>query len=96
MNLSYFIARRVAFNRQRSFSRFIIRLAIIATVISVAAMILTLAFTNGFQQTIGRKIFSFWGHIRVQHFEPDKVAIAEELAIKKNDTVINIALKILR
>jgi lipoprotein-releasing system permease protein len=83
----------VAFNRQRSFSRFIIRLAIIATVISVAAMILTLAFTNGFQQTIGRKIFSFWGHIRVQHFEPDKVAIAEELAIKKNDTVINIARK---
>ena len=56
-------------------------------------MILTLAFTTGFQQTIGRKIFSFWGHIRVQHFEPDKVAIAEEMAIQKNDTVISIARK---
>lgn len=90
MNLPIFIARRIAFNRQRSFSRFIIRLATAATVISVASMIVAMAFTNGFQYAISQKIFSFFGHIRVQHFEPGKVSFAEELPIQKNDTVLQI------
>ncbi|HEX4852515.1 MAG TPA: ABC transporter permease, partial [Puia sp.] len=90
MNLASFIAGRIAFNAQHSFSRFIIRLAIVATSISVAAMILTIAFTNGFQYAIAQKIFSFSGHIRVKHFEPTRVDIAEESSIEKNDTVLKV------
>jgi len=62
----------------------------VATTISVAVMIVTLAFTNGFQETVSQKIFSFWGHVRVQYKQPMKSTIAEEEQIEKNDTVIQL------
>jgi lipoprotein-releasing system permease protein len=90
MQLATFLARRIAFNKQYSFSRFIIRLATAATALSVAAMIITLAFVNGFQFAVSNKIFNFWGHLRVQEFEPDKAMIAEETPWVPNDTTLQI------
>jgi lipoprotein-releasing system permease protein len=90
MNVSAFIANRIAFNRQHSFSRFIIRLTLAATIISVAVMIITLAFANGFQQKVSEKVFSFWGHIRLQEMQPYQSVISEEMPINANDTIVRL------
>ena len=61
----------------------------VATAVSITAMIITLAFVNGFQEKVADKIFGFWGHIRVQKYETGKSLISEELPLTKNTGVEN-------
>ena len=65
MNTAFEIAKRISFHKQKNYTRFIVRLSIAATAISVAAILLTFSIVNGFQATISSKLYSFWGHIQI-------------------------------
>lgn len=79
MRISLFIARRIAFNRFSSFSKFIINIAMIATAFSVAVMILATAMINGFQLKISEKIFSFWGHMHITQYQANAGPLTEQV-----------------
>ena len=72
VNLPFFIARRYLVKQKGTFSSFIIRLAIVATALSVAVMILSLAVVTGFEHAIKGKLYSFMGHVHVSTFDPTK------------------------
>jgi len=65
LNTAFEIAKRISFYKQKNYTRFIVRLSIAATAISVAAILLTFSIVNGFQTTISSKLFAFWGHIQI-------------------------------
>ncbi|OJW83438.1 MAG: hypothetical protein BGO69_08150 [Bacteroidetes bacterium 46-16] len=86
MNLSFFIARRYMLRHKGAFASFIIRLAILASALSVAVMIISVGFITGFKYTIREKMFSFMGHVHVVlRDETEKMATAVPV---KGDSVL--------
>lgn len=72
LNLPFFIARRYLVKQKGTFSSFIIKLAIVATALSVAVMIVATAVVVGFKYSVTEKLFSFMGHVHVVPFDETK------------------------
>lgn len=69
MNFSYFIANRITFKSKRTFSRLIVRIAVIGIALGLAVMILSLAIVRGFKQEIREKIRGFSGDIEIVKYD---------------------------
>ena len=89
MNTAFEIAKRISFYKQIKYTRFILRLSIAATAISVAAILLTFSIVNGFQSTVSHKLFSFWGHLQISSVNGASLNDNPELA-KKIKTISNV------
>jgi lipoprotein-releasing system permease protein len=69
LNFAYFIASRIAIKSKRTFSKLIVRIAIIGIMLGLGVMILSLAIVRGFKQEIREKVRGFSGDIQVVKFD---------------------------
>jgi lipoprotein-releasing system permease protein len=72
MNVPYFIASKIAAQKQKNFSALIIKVATIATALSLAVMIVATAMVNGFQKVIQQKAYNLWGHIQITEYSDNR------------------------
>ena len=88
MNLELFIAKRLALGDNKSFSKFIIRIAIVAIALSVAVMIVSTCMVSGFSKEIKERIFGFWGEIHITSFENNE-SFESNAPIKKEQILLD-------
>ncbi|GAA4340889.1 FtsX-like permease family protein [Mucilaginibacter gynuensis] len=69
MSFSSFIAGRITFKSKRTFSKLIVRIAIIGIMLGLGVMILSLAVVQGFKQEISVKVRGFSGDMQVVNFD---------------------------
>jgi len=90
LSTAFDIAKKISFQKEKTYTRFIVRLSIAATAISVAAIILTLAIVNGFQKSISNKVYQFWGDIRVGSVNGLPLELSEDPKIMQSDSIESI------
>ncbi|HEY2583298.1 MAG TPA: FtsX-like permease family protein [Mucilaginibacter sp.] len=69
LNFAYFVANRITFKSKRTFSKLIVRIAIVGIVLGLGVMILSLEIIRGFKQEIREKMRGFTGDIQVVKFD---------------------------
>ena len=69
MSFASFIASRITFKSKRTFSKLIVRIAIVGIMLGLGVMILSMAVVRGFKKEIREKIRGFAGDIQVVKFD---------------------------
>ena len=69
MNFASFIAGRISFKSKRTFSKLIVRIAIIGIMLGLGVMILSMAIIRGFKNEIKEKVRGFDGDITVIKYD---------------------------
>jgi len=69
LSFASFISARISFRSNRTFSKLIVRIAIIGIMLGLGVMILTIAVIRGFKSEIKQKVRGFAGDILVQKFD---------------------------
>ena len=69
LNFEYFIASRIAVKSERTFSKLIVRIAIIGVMLSLAVMILSIAIIKGFKTEIQDKVRGYLGDVQITRYD---------------------------
>ena len=86
MNVEYFIARKLftAKEENNSYTKPILRIAILAIALSVAVMLLSVMVVTGFKNDISNKIIGFGSHITISNFTNNQSYESEPISIEQD------------
>jgi lipoprotein-releasing system permease protein len=88
LNFAGFISSRITFKSKRTFSKLIVRIAIVGIMLGLGVMILSLAVIKGFKQEIREKVRGFAGDIQIvkagDNVSYEKSAFVDSAAVVKN------------
>ena len=88
LNFAGFISSRITFKSKRTFSKLIVRIAIVGIMLGLGVMILSLAVIKGFKQEIREKVRGFAGDIQIvkagNNTSYEKSAFVDSAAVVKN------------
>ena len=93
-----FIARRVYFSKSNPFTGVIIKIATVSVAFAITVMFLASVIVNGFQKNVSEKIFGFWGHVHIMHYDSNEIFESTPISKKQDfypslDTLSQIHLK---
>src|SRR5690606_24883628 len=84
LNFPYFLAKRIAMDGKRTFSGLIVRVAVGAIALGIAAMMLSIAVLKGFKGEVTAKQRGFFGDITLTNYdlnasyEPEPIALTPD------------------
>ena len=86
MNIEYFIAKKLftAKERNSSYTKPILGIAILAIALSVAVMLIAIMIVTGFKNDISSKIIGFGSHITVSNFTNNQSYESEPISINQD------------
>jgi len=86
LSFASFIAGRITFKSKRTFSKLIVRIAIIGIMLGLGVMILSVAIVKGFKQEVRDKIRGFSGDLQIVKYDLNNSA--ENSSIIANGSLI--------
>ena len=86
MNIEYFISKRLftAKEKNNSYTRPILRIAILAIALSLAVMLISVMVVTGFKNDISSKIIGFGSHITISNFINNQSYNSEPIGLKQD------------
>ena len=85
MNVEYFIAKRLftAKEENNTYTKPILRIAILAIALSVAVMLISIMVVTGFKNDISDKIIGFGSHITISNFTNNQSYESEPISVEQ-------------
>ncbi|HVW12551.1 MAG TPA: FtsX-like permease family protein [Mucilaginibacter sp.] len=84
LSFASFISSRISFRSNRTYSKLIVRIAIVGIMLGLGVMILSIAVIRGFKQEIRQKVRGFSGDIVVQKYDNNYSYQNSPIALDKN------------